>query len=243
MAGRRRGRRALVIAAAAATVVVWLWTGWPVAGLIAGTMVVGTPWLFTVGRDAKAAIARLDAIAGWVRRLRDTVSVGIGLQQAIVTSQRFAPEIVSLEIGTLAARLQAGWAMRDALRELAEDLDDAAGDQVVSALLLHAEDRGERLAEVLTAIADTAAGEVSMRQVVEAQRAEPRLVTRVMTVLVVVVVVVGALNTEYVRPYSTPVGQLVLAGLASMFVLLLFWIRQLTRPVRIPRFLGPGEDQ
>ena len=108
------------------------------------------------------------AVESWIRRLRDTVSVGIGLHQAIATSRRYAPPQIAGEVGDLVARLQAGWNIRDALLRFGDDLDDSAGDQVVASLLLHATDRSEHLTDVLTGIADTAAKEVGMRQVVEA---------------------------------------------------------------------------
>lgn len=237
---RRRIRQVLLVGAVVATAAVWLITGWPVAGLIAGAAVIGVPWLATIGRDAQAAVGRLRAVEAWIRRLRDAVSVGVGLHQAIATSRRYVPAEIADEVGDLVARLQAGWNVRDALLRFADDLDDAAGDQVVASLLLHATDRTEHLVDVLTAIADTAAKEVSMRATVEAQRAEPRLVTRIMTGLTFLTVLIGAFIPTYVRPYRSLLGQLVLAGLAGMLVALLVWIRQLTAPARIPRFLSTG---
>ncbi|MEN3308883.1 MAG: hypothetical protein V7603_5085 [Micromonosporaceae bacterium] len=235
---RRRARQTLIVTAVLATIGVWLLSGWPVAGLIAGAAVVGVPWLFTIGRDAKAAIDRLRAVEAWIRRLRDAVSVGVGLQQAIATSRRYTPSEIAEEVGDLVARLQAGWNVRDALLRFADDLDDAAGDQVVASLLLHATDRSEHLVDVLTSIADTAAKEVSMRAMVEAQRAEPRLVTKIMTGLTFLTILIGAFVPTYVRPYRGVLGQLVLFGLAAMLVALLVWIRLLTAPVQVPRFLN-----
>ncbi|HZO66248.1 MAG TPA: hypothetical protein VFB74_14690 [Kribbellaceae bacterium] len=63
-----------------------------------------------------------------------------------------------------------------------------------------------------------------------------------MTLLTLATIGLGALNPTYVRPYQTGLGQLVLLGLGAMFVALLVWIRQLTAPVQVPRFLnGSGE--
>ena len=237
-ANRALSRRILTIATVAAVIAAWLITGWPVVGLLAGAAVVGVPWLLTTGRDATAAIDRLAGIEAWVRRLRDTVAVGVGLQQAIAASRRYAPPAINDEINSMVSRLQAGWGISVALHALAADLDDAAGDQVVAALLLNAEDRGDHLPDVLGGIADTAAKEIAMRKTVEAQRQEPRMVTKIMTILTVLVLAGGMLVPNYVQPYSTTVGQLVLAALAGMDVALLIWIRRLTLPVKVPRFLA-----
>ena len=70
---------------------VWLLTGWPVGGLIAGLAVLGVPWLLTVGAAERRMIARLEAVETWTRRLKDLVQTGHGLISGIVTSARTAP--------------------------------------------------------------------------------------------------------------------------------------------------------
>jgi ABC-type Fe3+-siderophore transport system permease subunit len=57
--------------------------------------------------------------------------------------------------------------------------------------------------------------------------------------LSVAVVVIAALSGDYMAPYGTPFGQLLMALLAGLFILLLLWVRSMTRPTRAPRLLGP----
>jgi Flp pilus assembly protein TadB len=237
---QRRGRQATLGLAAAATATAWLLTGWPVGGLIAGLAVLGGPWLLTVGAAERQMITRLEAVETWTRRLKDLVKTGHGLISGIVTSARTAPAPIAEEVGKLAAELQAGADPQDALDRFADQLADFTADEVIAALKLHANDRGQRLSDVLSSVAASAAREVVMRRGVAAKRAEPRFVTRFMTALIAIVLVVVFANSAYARPYAQLVGQLVLFAATLMLVGLLVWIRRLTMPPRRRRFLAPA---
>ena len=236
---RRRARRALLALATAVTAGVWLLTGWPAGGLIAGLAVLGAPWLLTVGAADRRMIAQLEAVETWTRRLKDLVRTGHGLISGIVTSARTAPAAIAEEVSDLAAELQAGTDPQQALDRFADALGDFRADEVVSALKLHAGDRGQRLSDVLTSVAASAASEVVMRRGVAAKRAEPRFVTRFMTVLIAIVLIVVFANAAYAKPYGQVVGQLVLFAAMLLLVGMLAWIRRLTQPPRRRRFLGP----
>jgi len=91
---------------------------------------------------------------------------------------------------------------------------------------------------VLDAVAGSAAREVVMRRGVAAKRAEPRFVTRFMTALIAVVLVVVFANNAYAQPYATLLGQLVLFAATLLLVAMLTWIRRLTQPPRRSRYLA-----
>jgi Flp pilus assembly protein TadB len=239
-ARQRRTRRTILVVAGAATVVGWLLTGWPVGGLIAGLSVVGAPWLLTVGSAERHMIVRLEAVETWTRRLSVLVGTGHGLISGIVSSARTAPPPIAAEVSELAAELQAGADPRLALHRFADELADFTTDEVIGALKIHLDDRGQRLTDVLTALAQAAAREVVMRRGVAAKRAEPRFVTRFMTVLIAIVMVIVFANSAYVEPYGHVLGQLVLFAAILMLVGLLVWIRRLTLPPRPRRFLAPA---
>lgn len=228
--------------AAAAAAVVWLFTGWPVAGGIAAVTVVGLPVLLSTSRVAARAIDRVEDLEEWARRLADVLVVGVGLEQAIATTVRTCPDGVRPEVSALSARLAARWPTETALRSFADDIDDASGDLIVATLILGARRRGPGLARVLTAVADSVAEEVAMRRKVEAERAKPRATARAVTLITLGVVAIGALNGTYLAPYATPLGQLVLTAIALGFVGSLAWMRSLTLAQREPRFLGRGEN-
>lgn len=227
--------------AGAVALAAWLVTGWPVAALVAALTVVGLPVLLGTSRVAERAIARIEAVEEWTRRLADILIVGVGLEQAIITSQRSVPEAIRPQVGALAARLGARWPTETALRAFADDLGDATGDLVVAALILGHRRRGPGLARALTAVADSVAEDVAMRRRVEADRAKPRATARAVTLITLGVAAVGALNTTYLAPYGTALGQLVLAAITAGFVAALAWMRALTLTRPTPRLLaGPA---
>jgi Flp pilus assembly protein TadB len=236
--GRPAARPRLLWACAAAVAgAVWLTSGWPVGGAIAGLGVVGVPWLLRQFSAANAEVEQLEALQEWVRRTSDVLAAGGGLEQTLIRSARTAPEPIRTEVATLTARLQARWPTPRALLAFADDLDDAAGDLVVAALLLGAELRGPGLARVLTELAGSLTEEVTMRRKVEADRAKPRANARWLLLITVAAAGLAALNGDYLAPYGTGLGQLVLAAIAAMMVGCLLWMRRLTAPAPSPRFL------
>lgn len=238
---QQRNHRYLLVGALVAGALAFLLTGLPVVGLLVVVAVPGTPWLFSVGRAEQRAIARIEAVGEWTRRLKDVSSTGQGLQQAIAGTIATAPEEIEEEVRLLAARLQAGWLAKSALLAFADEISDPVCDQVVAALILHLSDRGERLGDVLGAIASAAAAEVATRREVEAKRTQPRFAVRFLTGMTLLTLAYGLVNTEYVRPYGTPVGQLVMAVLGAAFIGLLAWVRAMSQPPRPARFL-PAPD-
>jgi Flp pilus assembly protein TadB len=240
-ARERRTRQALIIAAAVAGALVWLLTGLPVAGILVAVAVPGVPWLFVVGRAERRAIARIEAVGEWARRLKDISGTGVGLQQAIVSSTATTPLGIAEEVGTLAARLQAGWNPRIALVMFADDIADPVADQVVAALILHLSDRGEHLGDVLSSIAAAAAAEVATRREVDAKRTQPRFAVKFLTVLTLLTVAYGALQPAYMRPYRTVTGQVIMLVLGAVFTGLLAWVRSMSMPPRVPRFLAADQ--
>ncbi|MET7747331.1 type II secretion system F family protein [Micromonospora sp. NPDC005367] len=239
--GERRKHQALLIGALVAGAAAFLLTGLPVVGLLVAVAVPGTPWLFNVGRAEQRAIARVEAVGEWTRRLKDVSATGQGLQQSIIHTVDTAPEEIEEEVRLLAARLQAGWLARAALLAFADEIGDPVCDQVVAALILHLTDRGDRLGDVLGSIAAAAAAEVATRREIEAKRTQPRFAVRFLTGMTLATLGYGLLNSEYIRPYATPIGQLVMAALGAIFIGLLAWVRSMSQPQRPARFL-PAPD-
>ena len=233
----RRWRVTWVLGGAAA-VAVWLASGWPVGGALVGLAVIGVPWLFAQFSTGNAGVERLEALQDWVRRTSDVLAAGGGLEQTLIRSARSAPGPIQAEVFTLAARLQARWPTQRALLAFADDLDDAAGDLVVAALLSGAELRGPGLARVLTELAHSLTDEVTMRRKVEADRAKPRANARWLLMITVAASGLAALNGDYLSPYGTGLGQLVLAAIGAAMAACLLWMRRLTLPAPSPRFLA-----
>ena len=216
---------------------VWLVSRWPVAGAIVSATLIGLPVLLGTTQVAAREIDRVEAIEEWTRRLADILLAGVGLEQGITTSLRTCPPPIAPEVTALVARLSARWPTEQALRAFADDLNDAEADLVVAALVLASRRRGPGLARVLTAVADSVADDVAVRRKVEAERAKPRTTARAVTLITLGVVGAGALNGTYLAPYGDPIGQLVLAIIATGFIGCLAWMRALTLTPPEPRFL------
>ncbi|MEU6610261.1 type II secretion system F family protein [Streptomyces shenzhenensis] len=235
----RLRRRTLIVAAVVVFVTVWLISGNFVGGLLLGAAVIGVPWLITPAQMAHERIGQLEALSEWTQRLAGLLRLGMGLEQAMITSRQGAPEELAPQIINLSDRLRLGWRPEAALRAFAEELDDVTSDKVTAALILSAGDRGPGLAQALEDLSGTVREEVARKRAIEADRAKPRTTVRWMTIITVGIVVAGFFVPSYTKPYSTLLGQLVLAFLTAGFVGVLALMRQLGSFRRIPRFLIP----
>ena len=233
---QRLVRRLLLAVAFAAGVLIWLTFGLALAVLLCPLLVVGVPALLR-SSTATTDVARLTAIEQWTRGMSGVLTVGSGIEHAIAASVGSTPPAIAPMVNTLAARLNARWPTDTALRAFADDLDDATGDLVAATLILGSHRRGPGLAAVLDDLAATVAEEGRIRRGIEADRAKPRTTARWVTGLTLGILAVLALNTTYIRPYTTPVGQVVLAVFLGMYVGCLLWLRAMTRGTPTPRFL------
>ncbi|AOR32732.1 type II secretion system protein [Streptomyces fodineus] len=234
----RRGTLAGVIG-----LVVLLLTRWAVAGIAAGVLVFFWDRLFGGAAQERTAMRRVEALASWTESLRDTIAGAVGLEQAIPASARAAAPVLRPHLDALVDRLRARTPLPEALQVLADEIDDASADIIVAALILNARLRGPGLRQVLGALAKSAREEVDMRQRVMAQRASTRRsVQIVVAVSVAFVLGLAVFNRDFVAPYGTPVGQLVLSLVCALFALGFWWLRKLSVIETPERFLVRDES-
>jgi len=239
---RTSGRtRLLLLAGCGLGVVGWLVTGWVLAVVIAPVAVIGLPLLLAAPPEA-TRILRLEAMEEWTRSLSGVLTVGVGLEQALVATLRSTPGPISGEVQRLVARLRARWDTEAALRAFADELDDSTGDLIAANLILGARRRGAGLASVLDGLAESVAADVRARRQVEADRAKPRSTARWVTIISVGVLVILAISGSYVAPYRSPLGQVLLVVLLSAYVATLVWMRQMANGRPLPRFLDHADD-
>ena len=231
--------RILIVAGCAAGVVAYFITGWVLALVLAPIAFVGLPVLLS-SSSAAARIERLEAMEEWTRSLSGVLTVGVGLEQALVATLRSTPAAIAPEVTRLVARLRARWVTEDALRAFADELDDATGDLVAANLILGARRRGAGLASVLEALAESVAADVRARRQVEADRAKPRATARWVTLISVGVLVVLSMSGSYVTPYQSPLGQIVLVSLLAAYIATLLWMKRMAIGQASPRFLTPA---
>jgi Flp pilus assembly protein TadB len=237
LASTSRRTRLLLLGGLTVGSAAWWVTGWVLALVIGPVAVTGLPMLLATS-PAVTRIQRLEAMEEWTRSLSGVLTVGVGLEQALVATLRSTPEPIAPEVTRLVARLRARWATEDALRAFADELDDATGDLVAANLILGARRRGSGLATVLDGLAESVAADVRARRQVEADRAKPRATARWVTLISAGVLVVLAVSGSYVEPYRSPIGQVALVLLLSAYVATLIWMRQMALGKPLPRILG-----
>jgi len=230
--------RTVLLVSVAAGVLVALITGWVVGIVLLPAAALGLPYLLAAPPAART-IRRLEAMEEWTRSLAGVLGAGVGLEQAITATLRSTPDVIKPEVVALAARLRARWDTTAALRAFADDLNDVTGDLVAANLVLAAKHRNRSLGQVLEGVAASVAEDVATRRRVEAGRDKPRGSARTVTIFSFVVLAWMALTGDYVAPYSTPLGQVVLVVLLACYAGALLWLRKMAEGKSLPRFLGP----
>jgi Flp pilus assembly protein TadB len=233
---RRLGTRVPV--AVGVALLVLLLTGWLVAAIATGALIMFWDALFGGAGAERASIAKIEALAAWTESLRDTVAGAVGLEQAIPATAYAASPAIAGDLMTMADRLRVRVPLPVALQRFAEEMDDASADLIIAALILNSRLRGPGLREVLSSLSESARAELDMRQRVNAgRRSTRRSVQIVITVTVVFIAGLALFNPGYVEPYGTPVGQVVMLVVIGFFAAGIFWLRRLSKFETPARFL------
>jgi len=234
-----REKRIRWAAAVAAALVTLLITRWVTVTIAVAAVVLLWPKLFGGARDQTRQLRKLEALAGWVESLRDIISTGQALPEALPISARTAAPEIAQPLANLIDRMHARQSLDQALLLLADDLDDPDADGVLGALAMNARVQGKRLNVVLTSLAESARKQLTIRREIEASRASTRRgVSMVIVVCAGFVIGMTLFNRDYVAPYSTATGQLVLAIVITLFATGLFWLRRLADFTTHRRFLA-----
>jgi tight adherence protein B len=213
-------------------------TGWPVAAILAAVGV----WLLpkALGPDLanRRALDRVEAIAAWAEDLAGTLQGAAGIEQAILETAASAPTEIRAELDRLTAAIRAGVRLPQALRTLADDLADPTADLVVNVLLQAARHQARDIATGLSGVGQRTRRQASMRMRVAAGRARTRTSVRVVVTVVIGIATLAALFAhDLLRPYSSPLGQLILAALGAAFAGALAWLVRTGRVEDLPRIL------
>lgn len=217
-------------------------SGWVMMIVLGPIIAVGLAAFF---RESTPRID-LEVLAGldtWTRSLVGlTVGGGLTLTDAITASLDSAPPALRGSVSRLVARIEAQQPLERAMRLWADEIDDRLADVIAATIIQGSRLRQGGVAKSLSSLADSVQDHVRVREDVEAERAMPRWVVRVVALISTGMLVLGMLNPATAAPYATPLGQVVLVLLVGAFMLTLLWMRRISAGRPIPRFLNANEE-
>jgi len=212
--------KALAIGATVAATT-FLLTGWT---LVAGASGLASGLI--VGVSGKRGTSRhneqvAEAMALWTEQLRDTLAAAHGLQQTLLATSVHAPERIAPQVQRLAAKLPYA-PVSQSLREFASEVNHSSADFVAAALIAATEHEARDVGALLGHLARCSREEARMYQRIWIGRSRTRAAVRIISFTVTGFV--GALlllNRDYLAPYGTTSGQIVLVGIVGVFTLAL----------------------
>ncbi len=216
------------------------WTQWPALMISGAALGWITPSLLGLRAQRRRQLARSEAVASWAEMLRDLLVSNAGLHEAIGKSARVAPVAIRDEVKALYVRTQRG-ELASALDRFAEEMDDGVADTVVTALQIADQRAVSDLGGMLTAVATSTRETVAMQLRINAARA--RVYRTAQLIAGTVAFFIGVLvltNRDYLAPFGSAVGQVVLALVAGLIAVAVWGMVVLSRPVRVPRLLRVG---
>jgi len=225
------------LAAGGVALAAW-WTRWPAAMVALGLLGWVTPSFVGLRARRRRQLARSEAIAIWAEMLRDLLVSNAGLHEAIGKSARVAPAAIRHEVAALYVRAQRG-DLSSALSRFADELDDPIADTVVVALQIADQRAVSDLGSMLAAVATSTRDTVAMQLRVNAARARTYRTAQLITIVVGFFVGLLVLaNRDYMEPFGTPTGQVVLAVVAGVVALSIWAMVVLSKPAQAPRLLA-----
>jgi hypothetical protein len=180
-----------------------------------------------LGRVPLRVVGVLAGKAGTARGIE-----GILVATAVDTPEAIRPTVVRF------ARRLAYEPIEQALPDLAAELDHEVGDLVVTALEIAAAAGGRQIRSVLDDLARAAREQAGALRRQEVARERPRSEMRQVAVIAAgTVVVLSIAGGEYLAPYRTAAGQLVLVIVAAIWGLGFHAMARLARPDPVERYL------
>ncbi|GAA4731674.1 type II secretion protein F [Phytohabitans rumicis] len=213
-------------------------TRWPVAAILAGLAAWSLPAVLGPDRAHRQMLARVEAIAAWAEDLAGTLRSAAGLEQAIVQTAQVAPAQIRAELMALAAAPRAGIKLPDALRQFATSMADPTADLVTNVLLQASQHQARDIAASLAGVGRAARQHAAARLRIATGRARTRTATRI--IIAVVLGCAAGLTLfahDFLAPYGSPAGQLILAVIGAMFAGCLLWLVRTGRVPDLPRIL------
>jgi len=224
-------------------VVVWLVTGWPMAGVSVAALALMVPVFLKARTMRDTQLELSDALATWAEMLRDTIASHAGLRQAILLTADVAPGLIREELRRLAIRADR-MSLPDALRSFAAEVEDPVADLIVAALVIADENQARNLTELLSEIASSARQQSAMRRRIETGRARTYASSK--WIVLITFALAGGLvllAPRFLDPYDGFGGQIVLGMIGALFAGAVWSLISLSKPEAQPRLLAGVEAE
>ncbi|MBB4934407.1 Flp pilus assembly protein TadB [Lipingzhangella halophila] len=228
---RRRDAVVRLGGALVAGLAVGVATGWPVAAVLAAAALWWLPPVLGPDVATRRATERIDAVATWTELLGDEISGAAGLHQAIAASAQAAPAAIREEVTDLDRRLREGEDAEVALAQFARRVGVPTADLVAVSLATGLSGHASDLGAYLARLAETARERSIMLARIAASRARLRSSVRII-VAVTVVMASGLVvfTPDFLTPYDSVAGQLVLALVGAIWAVSLSAMARMAHP-------------
>ena len=227
----------LIIATSVFTLV-WVTTGWTLAALTVAAVAVMASTAAVRHHSRRDDRILVDAIAVWTEQLRDMLAGSSGLEQTIASTAVHAPTVLREPLERLVASMTYS-ALPQALHRFAREIDHPTADFVVAALSTAATRQVRELGALLSHLALCARDEARMHTRIWVGRSRTRSAVKIIASVVVIFVGgLALLSPDYLAPYRTAEGQVVLSAVVSVFFGALLLMQRLSIIVLPDRFVG-----
>ena len=234
---RKRRVRPTLLLAPTVGGAVYIFSGWVIVGLIVCVVVGLLPGIGTKQAFRRDEQVLVEAIASWTEQLRDTLAGAHGLEQVIIATASHAPLAIAPAVERLAVFISYG-SLSDGLRRFAEDVDHPTADFVTAALVTASQHQARDIGLLLGHLAQCARDEGRMRTRIWVGRARTRSAVRIITTVVLLFVLgLFTLNREYLKPYSSVTGQVILGLILAGFAVALLMMQKMSQIETPERFI------
>lgn len=232
-----------VLVSLAVYVATWFVTRWILASIVAAaTTFIG---LLAATRQSQRRDERalVEGIAVWTEQLRDMLAGSNGLEQTIGSTAPHAPHVLRKHVERLVASM-AYTPLSIGLRRFAQEIDHPTADFVVAALTTASIRQVREMGSLLGHLAACARDEARMHTRIWVGRSRTRSAVRIIAGVVGTFVVgLAILAPEYLEPYHTAEGQVVLSGIIFIFFGALFMMQRLAVIAVPERFIGRRKSE
>ena len=236
--GTRVGGVRQVLIGSAVFAIVWAVTDWTLAAVTIAVVAVMATTAVTRHKARRDDRVLVDAIAVWTEQLRDMLAGSSGLEQTISSTAPHAPSILREPLERLVVSISYS-SLPQALHRFAREVNHPTADFVVAALSTAATRQVRELGTLLGHLASCARDEARMHTRIWVGRSRTRSAVKIIgSVVAVFVGGLALLSPDYLVPYRSAEGQVVLSGVVLVFFGALFLMQRLSLIVSPDRFVG-----